>query len=435
MHLTTRNVNSAFQSLVRLFASGDNGDHDTAPTVRIVEKPSRNGPVLMIEEPVIVTYTHPTERVLFNMARDANPFFHLYESLWMLAGQNDAAPLAYYAKNIINYSDDWSEDDGDGKPGGRMNGAYGYRWRKAKGPLVADLKNRVFKRDGVDQLNLLVEHLRVDPNSRRAVLQMWNVEDDLLKIGGACTCGADRTGPSAEAHDEKCPAGRPVSKDVCCNLSVMFSLRGVHPQESYKTVEAGQPELRAYRANEQVLDMTVTNRSNDLIWGMLGANVVHFSFLQEYLAARLGVGVGVYNQMSNNLHVYLNNFKPTEWLVVQESMVGGPVYLPLRNGVGPHLIPLVTDPAQFEEELPHLVNYFGNPDRMFDDVVPTCWEPFLRDVAIPMLQAFRRYKLRSAGMLQWANQVKADDWRAAAVAWLERRIRKWESSGQTSHQS
>jgi hypothetical protein len=35
--------------------------------------------------------------------------------------------------------------------------------------------------------------------------------------------------------------------------------------------------------------MTVTNRSNDLCWGMLGANYVHFTILQEYLAARLGV--------------------------------------------------------------------------------------------------------------------------------------------------
>ena len=103
--------------------------------------------------------------VLFNSARDCNPWFHLYESLWMLAGRNDVASIAYYAKNMANYSDD----------GKTLNGAYGFRWRH----MVA--RGQPWK--GVDQLDILVNHLKADPTSRRAVLQMWNVEDDLLKIG------------------------------------------------------------------------------------------------------------------------------------------------------------------------------------------------------------------------------------------------------------
>ena len=47
----------------------------------------------------------PCERVLLYPERNANPFFHLYESLWMLAGRNDVAGPARYAKNMNNYSD------------------------------------------------------------------------------------------------------------------------------------------------------------------------------------------------------------------------------------------------------------------------------------------------------------------------------------------
>src|SRR5690606_27170488 len=35
-----------------------------------------------------------------------------------------------------------------------------------------------------------------------------------------------------------------------------------------------------------------------------GANAVHFSILQEYMAAHIGVPMGVYRQVSNNLHLY-----------------------------------------------------------------------------------------------------------------------------------
>src|SRR5437667_129280 len=113
-----------------------------------VEENSRNGPVLVSPEPVMVTYTRPQERVLFSPLRDANPFFHLMEALWMLAGRNDVEWPAYFASNMRNYSDD----------GKIFHGAYGYRWRKAM---------------SFDQLALIARELKANSESRRCVLQMW----------------------------------------------------------------------------------------------------------------------------------------------------------------------------------------------------------------------------------------------------------------------
>src|ERR1017187_3661662 len=84
-----------------------------------VERPSRNGPVLLGPS-VTTVYERPCERVIFWPERDANPYFHLYEALWMLAGRDGIAGPARYAKQIREYSDD----------GVVLHGAYGDRWRK-----------------------------------------------------------------------------------------------------------------------------------------------------------------------------------------------------------------------------------------------------------------------------------------------------------------
>ncbi len=433
MHLHTRNVNTAFRELVewtdRLSKNPSSGYNDG----RVVVNDSRNGKVFRWDEPVTITYSHPRERVLFNAARDANPFFHLYESLWMLAGRNDVAPLAYYNSKITAIASD------DGKT---FNGAYGHRWRHAAVGLPFDMDTRsvnistpvsrvartVTANGLVDQLDILVNHLKADPTSRRAVLQMWNVEDDLLKIGHKATyCD----GPHQEkdcpycvtSNGGKVEAG---SKDVCCNLSVMFSIR--EGKGSQPTTPSGLSVTD--NGTHQLLDMTITNRSNDMVWGMLGANYVHFTFLQEYMAARLSCEVGKYHHFSNNLHVYEWNWKPEEWLAEKLSRGGkvsdwysGDADLYASLGDIPPTeypgVPLVKDAAVFESELPRFVEANCGKSRNW---VVHYQEPFLDTVAQPMMDAFYNYKDKDMpGALLAAEAIKADDWRVACIQWLQRR--------------
>lgn len=388
MHLTFRNVNDAFNGLVTLFANG------SAVTPSLARSTSRVGDVLYIQEPVTITYTHPRERVLFNQARDCNPFFHMYEALWMLAGRRDIAGPAYYTKNYRN-----CVQDGDNP---YANGAYGYRWRHAS-PALASVESYYDKREGtimgglvnwpndIDQLKLIVSQLKAKPDSRRAVLQMWNVEDDLLKID--------------------------TSKDVCCNTHAYFALReGGHCGYCYD----GSPSSRRHSdpdsagCKTKYLDMTVCNRSNDLIWGALGANVVHFSMLQEYLAACIGCEVGVYNQFTNNLHVYTNRFESEKWL----SDLSADRYVWESQGRKPlHTVPLVKDPATFDHECTEFAERHGK-DAMYGDYQ----EPFLRDVAQPMCLAFHAYKNgKRTDAVTMCVGIEADDWRIASRNWLFKR--------------
>ena len=338
MHFHCRNVNEAFERIVSAV-------HHEA--VSVVRSPSRNGDVLKIEEPVIVTYSHPCERVLFNMRRDANPFFHLFESLWMLSGSNLVEPLAFYNSNISRYSDDSKTFHGD----------YGWRWRSNH-----------------DRLRRIAEALQKNPNCRRQVLAIWSAKHDL---------GA-------------------TSADIPCNTQAYFSMR----KEEITTTAN-----KVFRTHKSVLDMTVCNRSNDLVWGMLGANVVHFSFLLEYMAALIGVGVGRYHQITNNLYTCIDKWEPNYWLDSPKQEY---------NPTWKHQ-PLVSNPYVFDMEC---IQFVKSIDGEFT-------EPFLRDVAQPMCAAYRAHKQRryygDNNAMRILEKVHATDWKEAGMAWVEKRQRKWEA--------
>lgn len=347
------NVNDAFAQLVKAFNAGE---LDTITTS------SRNGPVLQAVHPVTICYENPRQRVLMNKARDANPFFHLFESLYMLSGGQLIKPLAHYVSNMKNYSDD----------GVTQNGAYGHRWLNLH----------------TNQVSIIINHLQDQPNSRRAVLQMWDVSRDLKKID-------DQFKDIMYYHPGWTPKKYGTSKDVCCNLSCVFMQRDVN--------------------GTQYLDMTVFNRSNDLIWGALGANVVHFSFLQEYIANCLGVQVGRYHQVSSNMHVYVDNWKPEEWLSNKVQLGYGPVLQQCRH-------PLLTDRARFDAELDMFVDaysYLNREDIKFE-------EPFLQKVAKPMCLAFNAHKDRDyKAAYGHLAEVDSDDWRVAGYYWIGKREQNW----------
>ena len=103
----------------------------------------------------------------------------------MLAGRKDLE----YVSNLLPRMKDFSDD------GETLQGAYGYRWRH---------------QFHIDQIELVVQELENNPESRRAVIQMWSAND----------------------------LGR-VSKDLPCNTQLYVNVR------------------------QDYVDMTVCCRSND----------------------------------------------------------------------------------------------------------------------------------------------------------------------------
>lgn len=151
MEIKARNVNQALPKAVRLL--GMEGRRRT----------SRAGPVLVHPEVVMTRYEFPDERVVFWKQRDANPFFHLFEGVWMLAGRNDVKSLVKFNARMGEFSDD----------GVTFHGAYGKRW---------------YDHFGVDQLQLILVALAARPDDRRQVLQIWDPRQDLGRSGKDVPC-------------------------------------------------------------------------------------------------------------------------------------------------------------------------------------------------------------------------------------------------------
>lgn len=308
---------------------------------------SRNGPVLVAPTPVTTCYTHPTERVLFNPVRDANPFFHLMEALWMLAGRNDIAFISKFAAQVGEYTDD----------GSTMPGAYGRRW-------VGHF--------GYNQLDNIISELIINPTSRRCVLSMWDAR------------GWDYQDGDFRSDLYKAMHG---GKDVPCNTHAYF------------------------RVQNGALDMTVCCRSNDVVWGAYGANVVHFSMLQEYVAAAAGYRVGAYWQVSNNYHVYRER-PDVKRLIDQRIGFAVPVSRYETDEVRP--FPLMTTAR--ESWHIDLERFMGDDegDMLYKD-------PFFTEVAVPMRAAHKLFKQGDLGGAVERLRVSGIDWLVAGIEWLQRR--------------
>lgn len=331
MTITGRNVNDILHESMKLFRA--HGFYTG----------SRNGEVIRIRGPVLTTYIKPTERVLFSPERDANPFFHFFEALWMLAGRDDVEFPAHFVGRIRNYSDD----------GTTLHGAYGKRWRFFPRTVGT-----------FDQLRHVTRMLRNSSDTRRVVVAMWHAPWDL----------------SAN------------SKDLPCNTHVYFD-----------PVNDGTNSL----------DMTICCRSNDAIWGAHGANAVHFSMLHEYVARQAGMWVGFMHQLSNNYHVYTENYDP---LKIDFYPRNDHYSL---NGVEPYPLmgEMIDDGEQWDEDLDL---FLSDPEG--DSLYK---EPFFEEVAAPMFAAHAEHKRGNTELaITTCGAIKALDWKIACMEWLQRRLNK-----------
>ncbi len=292
---------------------------------------TRNGPAYKVPRPVTTAYRCPMERVLFNDKRDANPFFHFFESLWMLAGRNDVAFLTQFVGRMSDFSDD----------GQTFNAAYGFRWRAH------------FEQD---QILEAIKLLKKDPGTRRCVIGMWDPSFDL---------GLN-------------------SKDIPCNLAVKLAII------------------------KGKLEIFVFNRSNDIIWGCYGANMVHMSFLQEYVAGHLGVGVGTYYQVSADYHAYQGVFDDKILGICDEPK-------DYYDRIEPYPIGDISG-GDFDSDL----------HDMFNGKTAGFVSPFFTDVAGPMLDLFftwKRDRSNKTAILSKNGWILASDWAVGCKEWLERRVK------------
>lgn len=180
------------------------------------------------------TLSNPRRRCVTNPARRWSLPLAIGELCWHLAGSDDLSFIAHYAPRWSEFSDDNATIWGS---------CYG---------------KRVFGRQEgrPSQWDMLIDLLRHDPMSRRAILNFQQEPSEAL---------------------------RPESKDTACATVLQFFVRG------------GAVHAVAYM------------RSNDVVWG-LPYDVFLFTMLQEMLATTLGLGLGSYHHVAGSLHLYERHF-------------------------------------------------------------------------------------------------------------------------------
>jgi thymidylate synthase len=82
----------------------------------------------------------------------------IYELLWFLQGNTN---IGYLQEHGVSIWDEWADDDGNLGP------VYGHQWRSWPTP----------EGGAVDQIGLLVDQIKQNPDSRRLIVSAWNVPE------------------------------------------------------------------------------------------------------------------------------------------------------------------------------------------------------------------------------------------------------------------
>lgn len=157
--------------------------------------------------------------------RNWNKTYADFEWEWYLSGSPDATEIAQRAPIWKNHMDE----------NNHVRSNYGWQWLRK------------------DQLKLIIDKLIKDPNTRQAVISIYD-------------------GKEIDSYQYDTP----------CTLSIHFQIVN------------------------NLLCMTVNMRSNDLWFGFCNDQYC-FSKLQEMVADKLNIQVGWYYHFTSNIHLY-NNF-------------------------------------------------------------------------------------------------------------------------------
>lgn len=168
----------------------------------------------------------------------------IHELLWFLKGSTN---VAYLREHGVPIWDEWADEEGNLGP------VYGAQWRSWPAP------------DGrrIDQVALLLEEIRANPESRRLVISAWNVGD------------LDRMALAP------------------CHALFQFY------------VASGRLSCQLYQ------------RSADVFLGV-PFNIASYALLTMMVAQVTGLGLGEFIHTFGDVHLYLNHLEQADLLLTRE---------------------------------------------------------------------------------------------------------------------
>jgi thymidylate synthase len=176
----------------------------------------------------------------------------VHELLWFLKGDTN---IAYLEENGVTIWDEWADANGDLGP------VYGRQWRSWAANDVAR-----FQGDSIDQIANVIQCLKEDPHSRRAIVSAWNVSE--LNAMALMPC------------------------------HVLFQ----------------------FYVNDNKLSCQLYQRSADVFLGV-PFNIASYALLTHMIANQLNLFVGEFIHTIGDAHVYRNHFDQVGELLRREHVM------------------------------------------------------------------------------------------------------------------
>lgn len=234
--------------LRELLASGRDVDavHDaTSIGSRFAHQPRKTLETIC----TIFTLSDPRKRWITNPNRRASFGFAVANTIWTLGGGNDVEAIAFYSNRAREFSNE----------GGILLGSVGHR---------------IIYGGGGNQIEAVIDRLRVDGTSRRAVLQIFCAEDSVSPV-----------------------------KDTPCSLSIQFLLR-----------DGRLKAITFMRSQSAVM--------------VLPYDIFMFTMLQEVVATAVGAELGDYIHVCGSFHVYEDEMDALYAIVDGATATDGEVPMP-----------------------------------------------------------------------------------------------------------
>lgn len=205
---------------------------------------SRNGTTLELLMQQITLENPVSQKEITAPGRKVSLPAQIAETMWILAGRNDVDWLSHYLPRAKDFADD------------------GMHWRGGYGPRLRKWGESLESWQEYDQLAYIVDLLKLDPETRRAVFTIYN--------------------PAVDNEP---------GKDIPCNNWVHFIPRN------------------------GVLHGHVAIRSNDLFWGWSGINAFEWTSLLQVVSGLTGMKAGSLTFSISSLHLYERHWAKAEEII------------------------------------------------------------------------------------------------------------------------